>query len=90
MNFEITKENLQLTEMYLNVIISEAERLSSGNVAHGKASIKGHAEKIKSMLTLQPKYKCIKCKDTGVIISEEYRGHTEGIVGVEKPCSCRL
>jgi len=83
----LAKTDLQFIEMYLNVIINEASNMSSGNVSHKAANIKGHANAIKERLS-PPKYKCNNCKDTGTIPSEEYRGHTEGFVPIEKTCSC--
>ncbi|PXX96882.1 hypothetical protein DF185_19780 [Marinifilum breve] len=78
-----------MVELLLNVIENEADRLTPGNVGHYKNSIKCTANKVKAMLVQKPKYKCYRCKDTGVIDSEEFHGHTEGIVHENKQCSCQ-
>lgn len=88
MSYTLNKEDLQTIEMWLNVIINESKTIRSGNVTHKAANIKGHAIAIKQKLN-QPKWKCNRCKDTGQYETEEYRGHTEGIVTTTKKCNCK-
>lgn len=71
MGLKITKDEVQKIEMYLNVIINEAENLGSGNTAHKAASIKGYAEGVKKILN-KPKYKCYTCEDTGKVEDPAY------------------
>lgn len=88
MNLTITKEENQVIEMYLNVILHDSQNLTSGNTAHRAASIKGHAEAIKKIIG-RPKYKCAICKDTGEVEKSEYMGHTRGLEYENIPCpSC--
>lgn len=88
MNLTITKEENQVIEMYLNVILHDSQNLTSGNIAHRAASIKGHAEAIKKIIG-RPKYKCAICKDTGIVEDENYMGHTRGVELTSIPCpSC--
>lgn len=89
MSYTISKDNLKEAEMLLNIIINSASTITSGNVSHHSNEIKGSAQRVKLLLTKEPTYTCYRCKDTGVIPDEEYRGHSEGFVPIEKPCSCR-
>ncbi len=50
MSTRLSKENVQLSDMYLNIIIDATLNLSSGNIAHKAAAIKRHAEALKKII----------------------------------------
>ncbi len=53
MSTKLSKENVQLSDMYLNIIIDATLNLSSGNIAHKAATIKCHAEALKKIIHQQ-------------------------------------
>ena len=88
MNLTYSKESIQMIEMYLNVIINQSQNMSSGNVAHKAACIRGHADAVKKLL-VGPQYKCAICFDTGQVESADYEGKGQGVIHKLIACSCQ-
>ena len=77
-----------MIEMYLNVIINQSQNMSSGNVTHKAACIRGHADAVKKLL-VGPQYKCGICFDTGKVETSNYEGKGQGVVYKLVDCKCQ-